>query len=199
MTKVFVDGKLWKEVPPGADRGWLDELKAAVLRGGRVIVGLSDGSRPVTEEEVFALEEMEQLLVETRNVRELVREALEECARYVPVLANGLKVIADAIDEGQLEKSFKLITQATEGLGWVVQVIQNAQILLRVEDREVGDGALGQLKDRLVRDLEALVGYMREGRYDDVAFELREEVAPAVARLLDYVEALRSMASLGVQ
>ncbi len=197
-VKVFLDG-VEIDTAGKSLADILNDIKKKVVAEGKVIIQLKADGRNIDEEKLLLLDDVKEVELFSKNIRELVIEALTECERYIPVLSNGLKVIADALDENENDKALKLLGQATEGIGWIVQVIQNAQILLQLNDSEIGDGKLSDVKKEVVEVLESIVPYLKEGRFDDLSFELRERLSPVMDKLLIYVDDIKKIASLGIQ
>ncbi|HOU33227.1 MAG TPA: hypothetical protein PLY89_07800, partial [Synergistaceae bacterium] len=136
----------------------------------------------------------QDLRVTSCPVRELVRESLGQAIRYLPELHKGAEKVADLLEEENLPEAFPALSQLSEGTTWVLQVLGRSQVLLALSDDEIGDGELSAVRRRLLAVLRDALSSMEEKKFFELAFRLREELAPTLVRLGGYLVALNNTA-----
>lgn len=141
----------------------------------------------------------QELSVKTRNVRELIQDSLASSKAYLEPLQKGFDEIADHFEAEEQEEGLKKLQQATEGVSWVLQVLENTQKLLGIDDSEVLDGEFAPTRKKLAAVLQEAVPALEEGKFFELSFRLREEVKPSIGHLGPYIDALMEMSSGKVQ
>ena len=189
--RILMDGVDWQPQTgePQEDRGaLLEDLKAQALAQGRVLVSLVVDGSELDEEGFRNLQGGRELRCETQSVRELVRDSLSQTKEYFPALQRGVEGIADRLEEGKVQEALQLLQQATEGIGWVLHVVQNCRLLLGIAEEEPRTGNLQADCARLQEILESLSGSLEQERFFELAFHLREELLPLLSQLNLYTE-----------
>ncbi|URZ00973.1 hypothetical protein [Clostridium felsineum] len=60
-------------------------------------------------------------------------EALKTAAEYIPKLKKGIKDIYEYYEKGEYEKGAEIITEASEGFGWIINLIAVTKDVLSEE------------------------------------------------------------------
>ena len=195
MMRVWIDEMPWPEAESTRTKEELwKALNAFLAPSGKVPhLMVVDGS-PMDAETFLQVAGGQDLRVTSRPVRELVRESLDQGLRYLQELGQGAANMANLFEEGKIQEALPLLSQFSEGTEWVLHVLDRCQALLALSDEEIGDGELAKVRDRLLSVLRDTTASLEQGKFFDLAFRLREELAPALVQLGGYVESLREIA-----
>jgi len=134
---------------------------------------------------------------ERRDVKELVIEALEETKKYIPVVVQGVDLVAEKLENEETQEALMLMSKLMEGISWVMRVIQNSILLLGLKGENVADGNLLEVSQALTHSLEDAMPCLQEGKYFELAFRLREEILPRFRDIKPYVDELHDIAIKG--
>lgn len=166
-------------------------IKERAAMGGRVVMGWQLDGNDISEEALLASSAGSEVRATTKDIRVLVRESLVQTEEYFPILVNGISAVADKLEGGSTEEALKLFQQATEGIGWVLQVVQHCGMLLGTSDQ--GDG-MAEDYGALQAALENVASPLKEGKFLQMALKIREELIPTVQRLAPHIAKLREEA-----
>ena len=198
--KVLIDGK---ELDFLADASGKEEILASVRENagthGRVVRTISVDGTELDEESFSALSGGSEVSFTTGPVRELVNESLCEAQTYVANLSAGFERIADTLEGDKAAEGLDLLARAAEGIGWLLQVLHNSQVLLALEDGEIGDGGLAGLKGSLLLNLEEVSASVEEKKYLELAYRIRNGLLPDVRRLEVYLQSLQDTSGRPLQ
>lgn len=168
----------------------LAEIRRACAAQGRVMQSLAVDGVPLEEEAFLALEGGQVVEVVTTPLRDLIRSSLDEAKAYLPRLTKGFGSIADHLEADDKNRGLSMLTDALEGVGWIVKVLANTHALLGAgSDRDL-PLFLGHLQEKL----EGLAGALEGSRFFEAAFQIREELLPSLEGLAPRIEALQSLA-----
>jgi hypothetical protein len=168
----------------------LAEVRRACAAQGRVMQSLAVDGVPLEEEAFLVLEGGTVVEIATTPLRDLIRSSLDEAMAYLPRLTKGFGSIADHLEADDKNRGLSMLTDALEGVGWIVKVLANTHALLGAGSDQDLPLFLGQLQQKL----ESLAGALEGSRFFEVAFQIREELLPALEALTPRVEALRALA-----
>lgn len=198
--KVLIDGK---EPDFLADAPGKEEILASVRENagiqGRVVRTISVDGTELDEKSFSALSGGSEVSFTTGPVRELVNESLCEAQTYLGNLSAGFERIADTLEGDKAAEGLDLLARAAEGIGWLLQVLHNSQVLLALEDGEIGDGGLAELKGSLLLNLEEVSASVEEKKYLELAYRIRSGLLPDVRRLEIYLQSLQDTSGRPLQ
>ncbi len=200
--RVRVDDRDWlpEEGRIPADRGDLvDRVRADAFARGRVVLSIRVDGQEIDEEGFRSLSGGQEASFSTQPIRDLVRDSLEQMRRYFPALVKGMGGIADRLEEERTEEAMTLLRQGLEGIGWVLQVLDNTRFLLGVASEDSGSGDYPSVRSALSRCLEEAEKALEGGRYFELSFRIREEIVPALCRLQPYAEEMERLSGGAVQ
>ncbi len=190
--KVFVDGAAL-EIPSGEGKErLLEEVRRFCASRGRVMQTLAVDGIALEEEVFLTLEGGSLVEFTTTPLRDLIRSSLEEAVTYLPRLTRGLCTVADHLEAEEKGAGLSLLSDALEGIGWLLKVLADTDSLLGGRARDGDD--LPPLLTDLQSRLEELARSLEEGRFFEAAHHMRERLVPALGRLAPRIEALQSLA-----
>lgn len=198
--KVFIDDEelhFAEECPSKEDI--LAQVKEILAREGKLIQSMEVDGTELMEEGFLALSGGEEVRIKGRPIREFLAETLADALVYHGRLAAGLEKAADNLEADKAREGLELVGQGAEGIGWLLHVTQNSQILLGANDSEVGDGKLEELKLSLQKDLEKASDSVEKGKTLELAYIIRASLLPRIENLGNYLSALREMVDSSVQ
>ena len=97
---------------------------------GAIISGITVDGIEVEEDVFLQLSAGVDIQFKTQSIRELLRESLADGQAYFPSLLSGLERVADLFEANNKEEGLRLFAQALEGIGWILQVMDRASLLL---------------------------------------------------------------------
>lgn len=200
MMKVFIDDEelhLAEESPSKEDI--LVRTKEVFARKGRLLHSIEVDGAELTEEDFLALSGGEEVRVKGRPIREFLAETLADALVYHGRLVAGLERAADNLEADKTREGLELVGQGAEGIGWLLHVTQNSQILLGANDSEVGDGKLEDLKTSLQKDLAKASDSVESGKTLELAYVIRTSLLPRIESLGNYLAALKDMGDGAIQ
>ncbi len=197
---VLVDGKNF-DVPE--DLSSRNDILAFVREHagtkGRVVRAITVDGTELNEESFSALSGGSEVNFTTGPVRELVNESLSEAQIYLVNLSAGFERIADTLEGDKAAEGLGLLASAAEGIGWLLQVLHNSQVLLGLEDDEVSDGGLAELKGSLLQNLEDVSTSVEEKKYLELAYRIRNGLLPDIHRLGGYLLSMQDASGSPLQ
>jgi len=198
--KVYLDGEeiAFPENSPSKE-DVLASVKETLGKKGMLIRSIEVDGAELDEEAFLALTGGTEARFGSRPVRDFLVETLADASEYQQRLASGLGRAADHLEADRTPEGLELVGKAAEGIGWVLQIIHNSQILLGVDDSEVGGGGLGEVKSALLAELEKASRSVEEGKPLELAYTLRSGILPRIESLGGYISALRNIGDSTVQ
>ena len=198
--KVYLDGEeiAFPENSPSKE-DVLTSVKETLGKKGMLIRSIEVDGAELDEEAFLALTGGTEARFGSRPVRDFLVETLADASEYQQRLASGLGRAADHLEADRTPEGLELVGKAAEGIGWVLQIIHNSQILLGVDDSEVGGGGLGEVKSALLAELEKASRSVEEGKPLELAYTLRSGILPRIESLGGYISALRNIGDSTVQ
>lgn len=130
-----------------------------------------------------------------RDHSQLILETLESLMDYLPRLRRGLQSIAEALQEGSVQPdTTRRLTEATEGLQWVLDALTGVHALLGDELEEAADWNLSADLETIRTLLEYVISSLEENDAlsfaDTLGHELPDLLAEwdaPVARLYEHI------------
>lgn len=198
--KIYLDGEeiTFPENSPSKE-GVLASVKETLGKKGRLIRSIEVDGAELDEDAFLALSGGTETRFEGRPVRDFLVETLADASEYQQRLASGLGRAADHLEADRTPEGLELVGKAAEGIGWILQVIHNSQLLLGVDDSQVGAGGLGEVKAALLAELEKASRSVEEGKPLELAYTLRSGILPRIESLGGYIGALRDIGDSTVQ
>jgi hypothetical protein len=198
--KIYLDGEeiAFPENSPSKE-DVLASVKETLGKKGMLIRSIEVDGAELDEEAFLALSGGTEVRFAGRPVRDFLVETLADASEYQQRLASGLARAADHLEADRTPEGLELVGKAAEGIGWVLQIIHNSQILLGVDDSEVGGGGLGEVKSALLAELEKASRSVEEGKPLELAYTLRSGILPRIESLGGYISALRNIGDSTVQ
>ncbi len=198
--KIYLDGEeiAFPENSPSKE-DVLASVKETLGKKGMLIRSIEVDGAELDEEAFLALTGGTEARFGSRPVRDFLVETLADASEYQQRLASGLGRAADHLEADRTPEGLELVGKAAEGIGWVLQIIHNSQILLGVDDSEVGGGGLGEVKSALLAELENASRSVEEGKPLELAYTLRSGILPRIESLGGYISALRNIGDSTVQ
>ena len=198
--KIYLDGEeiAFPENSPSKE-DVLASVKETLGKKGMLIRSIEVDGAELDEEAFLALTGGTEARFGSRPVRDFLVETLADASEYQQRLASGLGRAADHLEADRTPEGLELVGKAAEGIGWVLQIIHNSQILLGVDDSEVGGGGLGEVKSALLAELEKASRSVEEGKPLELAYTLRSGLLPRIESLGGYISALRNIGDSTVQ
>lgn len=189
--KVLVDGKDLDLRSEATKAEILAEIRSDCAARGQVFDSLLVDGVALNEEAFLSLEGGSLVEVSTIPLRDLIKSSLEEAVRYLPRLIAGLRSVADSLEASEKTQALSILSDALEGVGWIIRIIADSHALLgaRPDEGEILAGLLGDLQERL----ETLAQSLEEDRPFEAALQIREEIIPALEGLEPRVVALQSL------
>ena len=198
--KIYLDGEeiAFPENSPSKE-DVLASVKETLGKKGMLIRSIEVDGAELDEEAFLALTGGTEARFGSRPVRDFLVETLADASEYQQRLASGLGRAADHLEADRTPEGLELVGKAAEGIGWVLQIIHNSQILLGVDDSEVGGGGLGEVKSALLAELEKASRSVEEGKPLELAYTLRSGILPRIESLGGYIGALKDIGDSTVQ
>ncbi|MCX7828661.1 MAG: hypothetical protein N2315_05555 [Thermanaerothrix sp.] len=188
--KFFLDNAEWQEAVEGIERTKvIEDIKNYAARNGRVVMFWQLDGEEISEEALAISSAGSKINAVTKDIRTLVSESLDQTEEYLPILVNGLLSVAEKLESHENEEALRLFQQATEGMGWVLQVLHHCGNLLGVRPSEGFDLASACVK--LQEALEAVADSLREGKLLEMARRIREVMIPRLKEFSPYLGRLK--------
>ena len=92
---------------------------------GLFITGIAVNGISVDMElnEALELEGLEKIEIDASTVNELIESNINNTLAYIPKLGLSLKAAAELFQQGNESQAIEIFIQATDGLGWVINII----------------------------------------------------------------------------
>lgn len=168
-----------------------EAAKQEALSKRSVIVGIEVDGEPLYDEDAFfSLSGGMDIRFISQPIRELVAESLEEGHRYIPVLREGLAAVATLFEEKKEHDAQVKLTQAIEGINWLIGVFDKSCVLLGVRPNMLVSGDFVEDISSLNNALEQMAEAMDDGKMMSLAYLIREKLLPVIERLSLYWDEL---------
>ena len=179
--KVWIDGQEHREIAPSAPAlEVLEAVRAEAARSGLVLTGIQVDGVEMDENAFLALSGGMAAHFTLTPVRVLVQETLTEALDYVSRLKKGLEEIAGHLEGGETSAAQGKLSNAMEGLDWLLGVYERCSALAAVPFAEEEEQAF---RDALLSTLNRLAELMDGKKYLQMALVLRQELLPSVNTL----------------
>lgn len=120
----------------------------------------------------------------------LLRESLDSAMDYGPKLRNGLEAVARMLDEGDVARALPYLSQALQGINWLMAVYDDCREFLAAPVRPQEEAAV---RSGLLNALKRLVSRVEAASFVEAAWMIREELLPCLRTLSARVEALSKL------
>lgn len=178
---VWVDGRERQDLSRlGSAAEILGALEAEAARSGMVIMEVrADGvaMEPEAFRDILGGREARFTLM---SLRTLVRESLDEALAYSRRLRDGIESIASRFEEGKDPEARDMLTQAIDGLDWLLSAYEHCRILMSAPLVPEEEAAL---RSGLLSAVERLLAQAGGERRRDMARTLRQDFLPRVEML----------------
>ena len=174
-------------------------IRKSAADRGRVVTAFSLDGETITEETFAASSRGTELRVTPDSIRTLVSDSLQEASRYLPALMSGIGRIADLLEREKIREAADMFRQASEGIDWMLHVLAHCQKLLGLNDPEILDGKINDVRESLAASLKCVAGSLENGKYFELSFRLRNELIPELEKLAPYLHSLGASAEGRVQ
>lgn len=188
--KFFLDDVEWKLNSLDTTRTQvLEEIKAFAAQNGRVVISWQLDGNQISEDALIASSAGSEIRAESKDIKTLISESLDQTEQYLPMLISGLESVSDKLESNDPEGALHLFQQATEGMGWVLQVLHHCGNLLGVTPGSHFDlpGECAKLQETL----ESLAESLREGKFLQMAHLIREVLIPRLRGFDPYLKRLQ--------
>ena len=179
--KVWIDGQEHREIASSAPAlEVLEAVRGEAARSGLVLTGIRVDGVEMDENAFLALSGGMAAHFTLTPVRVLVQESLTEALDYVSRLKKGLEEIAGHLESGETSAAQGKLSNAMDGLDWVLGVYERCSALAAAPFAEEEEQAF---RDTLLSTLNRLVELMDGKKYLQMALILRQELLPSVNAL----------------
>jgi hypothetical protein len=196
-VKIFIDGEPFYPTSPAVARSkqrLLSEIDEEIFKKGLTYSTITIDGVEIDASAFLRLRKGREAHFKTCEIRSLVIESLEEATEYLPRLINGIQKIASDFERKEQENIYEDLTNFSEGLDWLVNVMQKNQILLKVQDSELSNKE--ETITRLNKTLKSISECFEKERIMEIAFHMRQGVIPEVKKISEYIALLLETAKL---
>ena len=179
--KVWIDGQERSEISPSASHlEILEAVRAEASRSGLVVTGIRVDGAEMGEDAFLSLSGGMAAHFTLTPVRILIQESLTEALAYVSRLKEGVAGIAGRFEGGETASAQGRLSEALEGLDWLLNVYERCSALSGAPLAESEEQAF---RDGLLKTLNRLIGLMDEKKHLQMALILRQELLPRLETL----------------
>ncbi|EHM10102.1 hypothetical protein TheveDRAFT_0972 [Thermanaerovibrio velox DSM 12556] len=191
--RFFLDNVEWHEFVEGDQRSRvIQDIKNYAAQNGRVVMSWQLDGEEISEEALMMSSAGSKINASTKDIRTLVSESLDQTEEYFPILVNGLLTVAEKLEAHEPEEALRLFQQATEGMGWVLQVLHHCGNLLGITPIERSDEFdLPSGCAKLQEALESVADSLQNGRLLEMAHRIREVMIPRLQEFTPYLGRLK--------
>jgi hypothetical protein len=197
-VKIFIDGEPFYPLSPEASRSkqqLLSEIEEEIFKKGLTYTTITIDGVETDDSAFVRMREGREAHFKTCKIRSLVIESLQEAMDYIPKLTSGIQKITSDFERKEHENINEYLINFSEGLGWLVNVMQKNQILLKVQDSELSDDKKETII-RLNKSLENISECFQKGQIMEIAFHMRHGILPEVKKISGYIDKLLETAKL---
>lgn len=184
--RVRLDDAEWNVADELVNQGKESLLGAArklAEEKGAIISGITVDGVEVEEDVFLQLSAGVDIQFKTQSIRELLRESLADGQAYFPSLLSGLEQVADLFEANNKEEGLRLFAQALEGIGWILQVMDRASLLLCTRTDFLSSGDISRELADLCEKVTSLSAVLEEGKHLEIAYRIREDLLPSLRKL----------------
>ncbi|MCL1875206.1 MAG: hypothetical protein FWF87_02970 [Synergistaceae bacterium] len=195
--KIFIDGEPFYPLSPTESRSkqqLLKEIDEEIVQNGLTYTTITVDGVEMDSSAFLHLRKGREAHFKTCKIKDLVIESLQEAINYLPRLTDGIQKIASEFERKEEENADEHMTNFAEGLGWLINVMQKNQILLKVKDSE-----LPNKEETIVKinaSLESISECFEKRRIMEIAFHMRQGILPEIKNISGYVAQLLDTAML---
>lgn len=195
--KIFIDGDPFypsSSIVSGSKQLLLSEVEEEIAKKGLTYTFITVDGVEMDSSAFLRLREGREAHFKTCKVKTLVIESLQEAINYLPRLTDGIQKIASEFERKEHENADEYMANFAEGLGWLVDVMQKNQFLLKVNDSELPDK-----KDTIIKlntSLENISECFEKHRIMEIAFHMRHGILPEIKKISGYIVQLLETAML---
>ena len=196
--KIFIDGEPFFPSSPEAEESkqqLLSEIDEEIFKKGLTYTTITIDGVEVDASAFLRMRQGREAHFTTYKIRSLVIESLEEATNYLPRLINGIQKITSDLERKDNENISENLTNFSEGLDWLVNVMQKSQILLKVRDSDLSDDK-EETMARLNKSLESITDCFEKGQMMEIAFHMRHGILPGIKIISGYINKLLETAKL---
>jgi len=188
-VKIFIDGEPFNPSSPDVSRSQLlAEIDEEIIGKGHTYTTITVDGVEMDSSAFVLLRKGREAHFKTRQTKLLVIESLQEAVSYIPRLIDGTLNIALDLERNKHDNIHEQIACFAEGLGWLVNVMQKSQLLLRVIDSELPDKE--EVLTKLKKSLENIFECCEKHRIMEIAFHMRQGILPEISRISGYIDKL---------
>jgi len=194
--KIFIDGEPFNPSSPAVSKSkqqLLEEIDEEILGKGLTYTTITVDGIEMDSSAFTRLRKGREAHFQTRQIKSLVIESLQEAMNYLPRLIDGTQKIASEFERKEQEKINEHLANFSEGLDWLINVMQKSQLLLKVEDSKLSG------KEETIVNLNKYLKNISEcfekGRIMEIAFHMRQ-IIPEIKKISDYAGQLLEIANL---
>ena len=184
--RVRLDDAEWNvddELVNQSKESLLGAAKKLAAEKGAIISGITVDGIEMEEDIFLQLSAGVDVQFKTQSIRELLRESLADGQDYFPSLLSGLERVADLFEANNKEEGLRLFAQALEGIGWILQVMDRASLLLCTRTDLLSSGDFSREFADLCEKVTALSVVLEEGKHLEIAYRIREDLLPSLRKL----------------
>ena len=184
--RVRLDDAEWNVADELVNQGKESLLGAArklAEEKGAIISGITVDGVEVEEDVFLQLSAGVDIQFKTQSIRALLRESLADGQAYFPSLLSGLERVADLFEANNKEEGLRLFAQALEGIGWILQVMDRASLLLCTRTDFLSSGDISRELADLCEKVTSLSAVLEEGKHLEIAYRIREDLLPSLRKL----------------
>ena len=189
--KVFIDREPFYPSSPTVSRSkkrLIAEIEEEISKKGLTYTAITVDGVEIDYSAFLRLRKGREAHIKTYQIKTLVFESLQEAENYLPRFTDGVQQIASEFERNDQENIEEKMLNFAEGIGWLVNIMQKNQLLLKVEDSELPDKEETMLK--LNTTLEKITECFHKGSIMEIAFHMRHGILPEVKNISEYITKL---------
>ena len=189
--KIFIDGEPFYPSSPEVLRNKkriLSEIDAEIFEKGLTYSTITIDGVDIDASAFTRLRKGREAHFKTCKISALVIESLQEATDYLPRLINGIKKIASDFERKEEFNIYESLANFSEGVGWLINVMQKNQFLLKVQDSELSEKE--ETITRLNNSLKKISECFEKERIMEIAFHMRQGILPEIIKISAYIAQL---------
>jgi len=195
--KIFIDGEPFYPSSPEVLRSKkriLSEIDEEIFKKGLTYTTITIDGVDIDPSVFTRLRKGREAHIKTYKISDLIVESLQEAADYLPRLINGIQNVASGFERKEEININESLTNLSEGLCWLLTIMQKSQILLKVQDSELSEK--DETMTRLNKSLSKISECLEKERIMEIAFHMRQGILPEVIKISAYIAQLLETAKL---
>ncbi|MCL2146829.1 MAG: hypothetical protein FWH52_03380 [Synergistaceae bacterium] len=188
---IFIDGEPFYPSSPEVSRSkkrTLAEIDAQIYKKGLTYSTITVDGVDIDDSAFVRLSKGREAHFKTCKISSLVIESLQEATEYIPRLINGIKEIASNLESKEEFNMYESMTNFSEGLGWLINIMQKNQFLLKTPDSELLEKE--ETITGLNKSLKKISECFEKERIMEIAFHMRQGILPEVIKISAYIAQL---------